>query len=1068
VVAGALTEARPARYDGFISYSHGPDAPIAAALEDAIRKFARPLSPFRRNPVSIFRDQTNLSASPHLWNAIATSLEESRYLILVASPEAAKSKWVQKELCAWLTRGACSDPRHFDPTTVDPDRRARLLFAVTSGEVEWDDAAADFNWDKTKALPGMLSKVFDGEPLWVDLTFARTASRPLDRTNPDFMAAAARLAAPVRNLPLETLIGLDQREQQRRLRYVAGSAFALLVLSLAALGFAWFYFRTSGQLAVTNRDLEIRQAQMLVSQGTLISEWPPTRALPASDREIIGRTIQDLRASPDVALDSSQMGMLLYARGLDAYTRLGIESPETIETLARLRWRMPRIQAAWPQPEAIGDIAVSPDGKLVAVASGRVARVLERASGRALTSWSHPTTVTIVRFSPNGDWLATGSGDRFLRVWDIRRPDSQDPFIEFELPVNGPDESDDADYGRIRYDEADHSVSLVEFSADGRFLAAAHGNTSSTAKHEVHLLDCATRRPRPLIELPALPTVLAFSSKGTYLAVGTSDGDVLLIRAGTFRPVATLKSGATRSPHVSTLAFTRDETLLAAGGNDSAVRIWKTANATVAYTLQESSAILSVAFSPDASRIAAAVEDSTVRVYRLGPNTVTAIAVPGVPHRVAYSPRGTALVAGIADGSVRAWSAETYTEILRMGSPGGRFTFATDDRLMLAGDAADRVITIDPDEQGAARMFAGDARRTFRERYFDPDANALVEHEDLIARWLSVDSGAEIARAPVLSRSSGSGWSEQDGVIVAPAAPSQEEADVVRLRNGQIERVRLTPTPRGRPMAIDRRRSRVALPLNDTSIGVWDMATGTLIGEYAFTRSDNNDGSAPWALALDDDGTRLAMVNRATVVWLWTIGASNPAPRTLAAGKENLFTIAFVPGSGHILAGDSHATFVFDGQTGARRCAIPHRPNYEELSVSSSGTYLIVLTGGEQEPLVATAHRLTQAGCPAGGRFDLGIERPVAVAVSRSGTVAAIATDEKTPDGDTLDRLHVIDFEGSRKVMMPLTRDSAPRSVAFSKDDRFVITANFAGFRFWPWRTADILEDARARAVVKP
>jgi WD40 repeat protein len=567
--------------------------------------------------------------------------------------------------------------------------------------------------------------------------------------------------------------------------------------------------------------------------------------------------------------------------------------------------------------------------------------------------------------------------------------------------------------------------------------------------------------------------VFAFSSKGTYLAVGTSDGDIMLFRTGTFRPVATLKSGATRFPHVSTLAFTRDETLLAAGGNDSAVRIWRTANATPAGVLQGSNEILSIAFRPDATRIAVASADRAVREYQLGQDSPHAIALTGVPSRVAYGPRGTYLIAALDDGSIRAWTKDGFAEILRIKSPSGRFTFAPGDDLLLVGDASHRVVAINPDEHGSARMFAGPpGGDRYRQRSLDPDAEALVEHDDAIVRWLSADSGAEIARAAVLPLTSGSGWSQQDGIFVAPGAPFQEEADVVRLRNGQIERIRLNPTPRGRPMAIDRRRSRVALPLNDTSIGVWDIATGKLIGEYAFTRSDNNDGSAPWALALDDDGMRLAMVNRANVVWLWAVGTSNPTPRTLEARTDKLFSVAFAPRNGYMLAGDSRVTFVFDAETGTRRCEIPNRPIDDELTVSSSGRELLVLTGEESKSLLARAHRLDEPGCPAGTPFDLGVEEPTAVAMSRTGTAAAIVTGRTgsiiATKKDSPPRLYVLDFAAGRRIMIPLTTDSMPQWAAFSPDDRFVITANFSGFRFWPWRTADILDDARARAVVKP
>jgi hypothetical protein len=57
---------------------------------------------YRRRALRVFRDDTSLSATPHLWPTIEQALGESRFLILLASPEAAASQWVNKEVDWWL------------------------------------------------------------------------------------------------------------------------------------------------------------------------------------------------------------------------------------------------------------------------------------------------------------------------------------------------------------------------------------------------------------------------------------------------------------------------------------------------------------------------------------------------------------------------------------------------------------------------------------------------------------------------------------------------------------------------------------------------------------------------------------------------------------------------------------------------------------------------------------------------------------------------------------------------------------------------------------------------------
>ena len=122
-------------YDAFISYSHAKDKPIAAALQSIIQKLGKPW--YNRRALRIFRDDTSLSATPHLWPSIQQALGQSRYFVLLASPEAAGSKWVDKEVVHWL-----------DHNSIDT-----LLIGLTDGELAWDEATGDFAAAKTHRCP---------------------------------------------------------------------------------------------------------------------------------------------------------------------------------------------------------------------------------------------------------------------------------------------------------------------------------------------------------------------------------------------------------------------------------------------------------------------------------------------------------------------------------------------------------------------------------------------------------------------------------------------------------------------------------------------------------------------------------------------------------------------------------------------------------------------------------------------------------------------------------------------------------------------------------------------------
>ena len=58
----------PVTYDAFISYSHAKDKPIATALQSVVQKLGKAW--YRRRALRLFRDDTSLSATPHLWPSI--------------------------------------------------------------------------------------------------------------------------------------------------------------------------------------------------------------------------------------------------------------------------------------------------------------------------------------------------------------------------------------------------------------------------------------------------------------------------------------------------------------------------------------------------------------------------------------------------------------------------------------------------------------------------------------------------------------------------------------------------------------------------------------------------------------------------------------------------------------------------------------------------------------------------------------------------------------------------------------------------------------------------------------
>jgi MTH538 TIR-like domain (DUF1863) len=203
-------------YDAFISYSHAGDGELAPALQAGVERFAKPW--YRARALKIFRDETSLSADPGLWSAIELALSRSSWFVLMASPEAAASPWVDREIRWWLEHRSVN----------------RLLIVVTGRTLSWDEQASDFDRARSTALPAALLGAFDEEPRWVDCPWADSSER-VSRANPDLQQVVADVAAALRGVPKDELVGIHVREHKRTMRLAGGAVASLAILLVVSV-----------------------------------------------------------------------------------------------------------------------------------------------------------------------------------------------------------------------------------------------------------------------------------------------------------------------------------------------------------------------------------------------------------------------------------------------------------------------------------------------------------------------------------------------------------------------------------------------------------------------------------------------------------------------------------------------------------------------------------------------------------------------------------------------------------------------------------------------------------------
>ena len=210
-------------YRAFISYSHA-DKALAMWLHRALEGYRipaklvgreTPVGIVPRRLIPIFKDREELAASGDLGDGLKAALAASHFLIVIASPAAARSKWVGEEV------------RNFKAIHGE----SRVLVAIASGEPY---ATAMAGREAEECFPPALRfrLTADGavgaapaEPLAADFRPHGDGKR----------LGKLKLVAGLTGLKLDDLVQREAQRRAQRLRWIAigASVIALVMTALA-------------------------------------------------------------------------------------------------------------------------------------------------------------------------------------------------------------------------------------------------------------------------------------------------------------------------------------------------------------------------------------------------------------------------------------------------------------------------------------------------------------------------------------------------------------------------------------------------------------------------------------------------------------------------------------------------------------------------------------------------------------------------------------------------------------------------------------------------------------------
>ncbi len=297
--------------------------------------------------------------------------------------------------------------------------------------------------------------------------------------------------------------------------------------------------------------------------------------------------------------------------------------------------------------------AFSAEGAYFVADQDTRARAAILASGNTLVQINQSSPLLQVAISAGGEFIA-GAAEDGLKIWKgqggglVRQFSSPAGVGAFDFLTFSPDSSLIASAGDTlrlwRIDQPEDAPAVsgpATFAMDFRLKSVFSPDGSEIRQllpdGQMQSFRLADGAPRLASGVAAgASNVVALSQDGSLMATGGSDNKIGLWKVASGERLFTFK-GPTAMP--SALAFSPDGSLVASGGADGVVFVWESANGAQATTLEAEDKVLQLAFSPDGKRLAVGTPGKTL--FWQVSDWTSAGELPG--RDVVFAPKGNLL-----------------------------------------------------------------------------------------------------------------------------------------------------------------------------------------------------------------------------------------------------------------------------------------------------------------------------------------------------------------------------------------------------------------------------------------
>ena len=470
----------------------------------------------------------------------------------------------------------------------------------------------------------------------------------------------------------------------------------------------------------------------------------------------------------------------------------------------------PEIKFQTGHTSGVHSVSFSPDGKYIASGSqDNTVKVWDVDSGKVIREFTHYYGIFTVSFSPCGKYIVGGSIDAII-LWEVESgKEIKNIFSAHEYWVNS-----------------------VSFSPDGKYLVSS-GEYDSTVK----LWDIENGKViNSFTGHSAGVQTVSLSPDGKYIASASRDNTVKLWEVESGKEIRTLTG---HKNWVKSVSFSPDGKYIASGSNDSTVKLWDIESGKEI----DSFTGYSASFSPDGKYIASASGDSTIKLWEVesGKEIRAFSSHSSQIYFVSFSPDGKYIVSGSDDGTVKVWDVEKGKEIwafyLRTDtiafvsfSPDGKYLVST------GGIYKDVTVKVWNLENGKEIWTSFHIHRPFVT--FSPDSKSLlIESDDNTIKLWEVESGKEVKTFSGHTDNVASVSFSPDGKYLASGS-DDKTVKLWEVDSGKKIRTFSGHTYDVKSVSFSPDSKYIASGSADGTVKLWDVETGELI----YTIINGKDG----------------------------------------------------------------------------------------------------------------------------------------------------------------------------------------------------------------------------------